>query len=151
MRMLSYINLMKKDDEEIVQALFQSYFTSQEKNKKEDVVKLVKISELYSRKHWHRLFVSQLFACWKRLFKKDSFVVLCRRWLQLLDVLLQKQWRQQKESGYKAAISQSIVEYYTFIFPLIFEYRHQDLIIDFKTHRMLWANLITDEAFDQLR
>lgn len=54
-------------------------------------------------------------------------------------------------NGYRSAISEIIVECYTFIFPLIFEYRCLDLILDFKVYRMLWAKCITDDAFNALR
>lgn len=54
-------------------------------------------------------------------------------------------------SGYRSAISEIIVECYTFIFSLIFEYRCLDLILDFKVYRMLWAKCITDDAFNALR
>jgi len=60
-------------------------------------------------------------------------------------------WKKNIENGYRAYLSETIVEYYTFIFSLIFEYRTLDLIVDCKVYRMLWVKYITDEAFDALR
>lgn len=111
----------------------------------------MRIAEIYAKQGWQRRLVHQTYSIFKKLLRRESFAPLTKRLLAVWDELLESEVRRGSGTGYRGALSEIIVESYTFIFPLILEYRCLDLILDLKLYRMLWAKCITDDSFFQLR
>lgn len=107
-------------------------------------MRLTSIAEIYAKQSWHKRFINLIWSIFKKNIKKDNLGILCKRFLLLLDEILEIEWKKKLVNGYRQTISENIVEYYTFIFAIIFEFRNLDLILDFKLYRMFWAKCITD-------
>lgn len=132
--------------------LMESYLRRSDKTAAEELPKLVKLGEVrYGRQGQQRFFLQLFWMTFRKNLKKDNFAPSCRRFLALLDELLEADAKRHSASSFRPNISEAIVEYYSFIFSHIFEYRAHELIVDLKVYRLLWIHSLTDEAFAALR
>jgi len=54
---------------------------------------------------WQRKFVHLIFAIYKKSIKKDTFTTISKRFLSIIDELLEMDWKKQNLGGYRAYIS----------------------------------------------
>jgi hypothetical protein len=132
--------------------LMESYLRRSDKTAAEELPKLLKLGEVrYGRLGQHRFFLQLFWMTYRKNLKKDNFAPSCRRFLALLDELLETDTKRHSTPSFRPHISEAIVEYYSFIFSHIFEYRAHELIVDLKVYRLLWIHNLTDDAFIALR
>jgi hypothetical protein len=138
-------------EEQLVGLAIDNYLTKTEKITKEERGKMNKIVEHYATCNEHATVVSQLFAGLKKGLRKENFSPTCKRFLILLDDILEQSKLKPHYQSYARLISQQLVDCFVFVFSLIFQYEMHEASLDWKVYRMLWAKTIPDSTFDQLR
>ena len=106
--------------------------------------RLVKISKILGRQGLAGEFAEQLLVVMRGCLRREGFLSVARRWLGLVDAVLEMDWKKHKLAYYRQAVGNIVVESYTLIFSLIFEYRAHDLIIDCKTYRLIWIPFLPE-------
>ncbi len=74
-----------------------------------------------------------------------------KRFLILVDDLLEQSAKKSQYGPYSEYISSGLIDCYTYVFSLIFQYNLLEVALDWKVYRMLWAKSINDTTFDSLR
>lgn len=136
---------------DLVLLALDNYLTKTDKVNKEELSQLNRIAEHYSKNNQHKRLVNYIFQSFKKCLGEDNFVTTCKRYLILLDDMLEQSVKKSQYRPYSEYISSGLIDCYTYVFSLIFQYNLLEVALDWKVYRMLWAKSINDVTFDSLR
>lgn len=95
--------------------------------------------------------VDKLFSIMQNKFTKQNMKMVIRRFLHVLNKILEADEGKAPQLQFKTQISNKIVEYYISLLTLILKYQFDELILPLKQYRKRWAKRITDEAFYRMK
>lgn len=100
-----------------------NYLTNPDRLTKEERSKSNKIIDHYAKTNEHGMVVNQIFLSLKQNLNKQNFSNVCKRFLILVDDILEVSQVKSIYKPYASLISKQLVECFLYVFSLIFQYQ----------------------------
>lgn len=95
--------------------------------------------------------IQKIFKVAESVMSKDNLKVIIKRYLHIINQILEKDDNLLPQYKYNNAISNEIVPEFISMLRNVLNYGPMDLLGDLKLYRKRWAKRITDQAYTALQ